>query len=260
VIWYRPRTLDELAGYLGQGSVTTIIGGGTGLLSRAMPGQLNGDAISLSELGLDRIATDGLDGCTIGATCTMSTIASSSHLCGWRAVREAAAATANPGARGVITLGGVIAARSPNADLLPALLASEATIRVMRGATGMISDAGVLDFLTSARRADEVVLGVRLGPPRVSAYEREATRSGPNPAIATSAGVRDHCGTVHFWIGGVTVVPFHCDEPLFVPTDSFISDHRCDARTRRRALHAIVGRLRTRLTASLNPVLAGELP
>jgi carbon-monoxide dehydrogenase medium subunit len=106
------------------------------------------------------------------------------------AVGEAASRSAFPAVRNVATLGGNLCARPfPEADLLPALLAAEAKVR-LAGPDGEHL-LGVEEYMASreSRPVAELITEVLAPAPgnRRSAYERLTVRGGGEYAIASVA-------------------------------------------------------------------------
>jgi carbon-monoxide dehydrogenase medium subunit len=102
-------------------------------------------------------------------------------------IGEAAARSAFPAVRNVATLGGNLAARPfPEADLVPALLAAEAKVRVVGPAGESLLD--VAEYMAD-RPAGEVIAEVVAPAPagRRSAYERLTVRGAGEYPIASVA-------------------------------------------------------------------------
>ena len=112
-------------------------------------------------------------------------------------LREAAQRSANRAVRNVATVGGnLCSAPFPASDLVPALLASEATVQI-EGSSGTTS-VDLADFLESrgARPAPELVTAIRVPcpPGRRSWYERLTVRGSseyPIAGVAVSVDLDD---------------------------------------------------------------------
>jgi carbon-monoxide dehydrogenase medium subunit len=116
-------------------------------------------------------------------------------------VGEAAGRSAFPAVRNVATIGGNLAARPfPEADLVPALLAAEARVRVVTRDGEALVDVAEYIASRDRRPAGELIVEVVAAAPatRRSAYERLTVRGGgeyPIASVAVSADV-DQDGTV----------------------------------------------------------------
>jgi aerobic carbon-monoxide dehydrogenase medium subunit len=139
---------------------------------------------------------------TIGALVTHAELA---ELDAPQALVEAAAASAFPSVRNVATLGGNLCATGfAEADLVPALLALGATVRVDE------RSVPIEDFTPGG-----LVTAVEVPVGRVSAFERLTVRGAGEYAVASVAvsaeeGMRD----LRIAIGSVEERPRLCGEPL----------------------------------------------
>jgi aerobic carbon-monoxide dehydrogenase medium subunit len=164
------------------------LAGGTWVMRSHLRGEKPKDVYvslaSVPELG--GLSVDG--GLRAGA---LATHADLSVLGGPLAViGEAARSSAFPAVRNVATVGGNLAARPfPEADLVPALLAAEATVRVVSPRAD--ASIGVDQYLASreSRPIGELIAEVAAPAPagRRSAYERLTVRGGAEYAVASIA-------------------------------------------------------------------------
>jgi len=182
----RPTSLAEAVDALAAaGERGTPVAGATWL----MRDRLRGDDVYVSLAGIAELAGVAVNGgLRAGALATHTDL---SGLDGPLAVLgEAAGRSAFPAVRNVATLGGNLGARPfPEADLVPALLAAEASLRVV--GPGSDAQLGVAAYMASRgeRPRGELVAEVVAPAPagRRSAYERLTVRGGGEYAIASVA-------------------------------------------------------------------------
>lgn len=172
--FHRPETIDAAIGVAREhGETARFIAGGTDLIiqinrKRLAPQHL----ISLTALGLDEIV-ETPTGFMIGAMATHDAVVTHP---GFQkqliALPQASAVVGGRQVRNIATVGGNIVNASPAADVVPALLALEATVE-LRGAGGtrsLLLDKFLVERGRTERRADEILTGVRFAkPPSASA-------------------------------------------------------------------------------------------
>lgn len=151
----RPGSLDEALLLLSWPG-TVVIGGGTRLAADPAPGPVQ--VVDLQALGLDRIEPLGGGRVRIGATATLQQIADSAAVPA--VVREAARRERPSTLRAQATLGGCVAAREADSELLAALLVHDAVLSIAGGpgrlalasflAARPPSGAGIIVGLTAA--------------------------------------------------------------------------------------------------------------
>jgi aerobic carbon-monoxide dehydrogenase medium subunit len=183
----RPATVqDALADLDDLGPDGAPLAGATWIMRGALPRRAYVALGGLTELRGARADAEVL---TIGALATHRDLARLQDAP--RVLRQAAGRSAFPAVRAVATLGGNLAtAGFPEADLVPALLAADATV-ALAGAR----DMPVGDYL-AARPAGALVLGVRipLVAGRRSGYERLTVRGAgeyPVASVAVSVDLAD---------------------------------------------------------------------
>jgi carbon-monoxide dehydrogenase medium subunit len=195
--WVRPSSVAEAAGLAAAGA--TLFGGGALLMSSvfaAVPGTVVVD--------LDALHLDGLDVPEVGAQVRLEDLlASAAVKQGWPAIWAAAAQIASPNVRRLASVGGTVAAALPGSDLLTALCASGAQVR-LTCADGTGCTLSVLGYLTA--RQPGVITGLHLGHRAPGAYRRLGGRPVPAPAVVTVAAV-EHDDDVEVWVGGIGRVP-----------------------------------------------------
>lgn len=188
---------DSLAGAIGlarqHGDAARFIAGGTDLViqmrrGRSAPRHL----ISLAGLGLDGIrAEDG--GFAIGATTTHDEVVLHPGFQNrLRALAEASAVIGGRQIRNVATVGGNIVNASPAADLVPVLLALDATVELAGsgGTRRLPLDGFLLDRGRTARRDDEVLTTVRFadpGPASATAFLKGGRRKAMEISVVCVA-------------------------------------------------------------------------
>lgn len=124
----RPGSLDEALLLLSWPG-TVVVGGGTRLAADPAPGPVQ--VVDLQALGLGRIEALGGGRLRIGATATLQQIADSALVPA--VVREAARRERSSTLRAQATLGGCVAAREADSELLAALLVHDAVLSIAGG-------------------------------------------------------------------------------------------------------------------------------
>lgn len=128
----RPPSLEEALAVLESSPGAVVLGGGTRLSADPAPGPV--DVVDLQALRLDRIRTTGNATVRIGAMATLQQVADSPALPA--VLREAARRERPSTLRSQATLGGCVAAREGDSELLAALLAHDAVVSIAdRGGT-----------------------------------------------------------------------------------------------------------------------------
>jgi CO/xanthine dehydrogenase FAD-binding subunit len=135
--YFEPGTLDEALGLLHRyGDKARVLAGGTDLIVQMKQGKMVPDVvISLRRLGeldfLEMASEDPASRLRLGPTTSISTIATHPLIKGnYEILREAALAIGDVQIRNQATLGGNIANASPSADMIPALIALKAHLKL----------------------------------------------------------------------------------------------------------------------------------
>ncbi|CAN5536151.1 xanthine dehydrogenase family protein subunit M [soil metagenome] len=170
--FHRPETIDAaIALAREQGEAARFLAGGTDLIiqincGRTAPRHL----ISLAGLGLDTIAETPTE-YVIGAMATHDAVVMypgfQTHLI---ALTQASAVIGGRQVRNIATVGGNIVNASPAADLVPVLLALDATVD-LRGSAGTRSmpiDRFLVERGRTERRPEEILTAVRFDKPPAS--------------------------------------------------------------------------------------------
>jgi carbon-monoxide dehydrogenase medium subunit len=180
--YHEPASVAEAVALAGRfGDAARFLAGGTDLIIQMRRGAARPrHVVSLHRVpGLDALAVNG--GVTLGALVTHRRLEQAPALQGaLRALVEGAEVVGGHQIRNVGTVGGNIANASPAADVVPVLLALDASVTLV-GATGERTLA-LEGFLTgpgrTARRPDELLTGVRCPalPPRTATAFLKAGR------------------------------------------------------------------------------------
>jgi CO/xanthine dehydrogenase FAD-binding subunit len=201
----------EAAGLAAAGA--TLLGGGALLMSSAFPA-VPGTVV----VDLDALSLGHLDVPEIGAQVRLEDLLASAEVKrGWPAVWAAVAQIASSNVRRLASVGGTVAAGLPGSDLLVALCASGAQVRVT-SADGAEVTLPVPSYL--AEHPPGVITGLHLGDRARGAYRRLGGRPAPAPAVVTVAAV-SRGGEIDVWVGGISDVP----QPL--RTGGRLHDVRC---------------------------------
>lgn len=196
----RTATVEEAVALLAElGDGAAPLAGATWIMRAG----LRGDPVARTHVALGGIAElrgiGGGDPVTVGAMTTHAELAAWPAPPALAALRQAAALSAFPQIRNVATVGGNLGARGfAEADLVPALLALDARLRL--AAPGGRTDIDVASWLTgrATRPAGELITGVELAAPpaRRSGYARLTVRGGGEYAIASVALAVERSGGV----------------------------------------------------------------
>jgi carbon-monoxide dehydrogenase medium subunit len=187
---HEPGTIDEAVGLLASlGDGGAALAGGTWV----MRAPLRGEALRRQYVSLRRL--DALRGVArtehevrIGALATHTALGAIEAGAGpLGGLAEAARRSAFPAVRNVATLGGNLSAPFPEADLVPPLLAAEATVEL--AGTGGRELVELATWLDGPRRPDALIVGVRvpLGQDRRAWFERLTVRGGAEYSLVSLA-------------------------------------------------------------------------
>jgi carbon-monoxide dehydrogenase medium subunit len=206
--FHRPETIDAAIAFArDHGEAARFIAGGTDLIiqinrRRLAPRHL----ISLAGLGLDTI-TETEAGYVIGAMATHDAVVTYP---GFQkqliALTQASAVIGGRQVRNIATVGGNIVNASPAADLVPVLLALEATVE-LRGSAGVRSlplDRFLVERGRTDRRPDEILTAVRFDkPPAASAtsFLKAGRRKAMEISVICVAAHLVHNGKARIAIG-----------------------------------------------------------
>jgi aerobic carbon-monoxide dehydrogenase medium subunit len=183
------------------------LAGGTWIMRAGLRGEDHAPFyVSLDRIpGLREVTLDG-DALRIGAGATHALLAAA--LAGdarLRGLHDAAARSANPAVRAHATVGGAVAtAAFPASDLVPALLALDASVEV--AAAAGTERLALEDFLARRGAPGALVTGAIARPPNRSGHARLTLRAAGDYPVAI-ASVAEHEDGVRVAIGSVEAVP-----------------------------------------------------
>jgi len=168
--YYRPSDIAEAAQLLSRfGRRAKVIAGGTDLLVDRPP-----EAeclVDISNLNLNYIREDK-DGINIGATTTLDSIEGSPILSRdpYQVIPEAAGMIATPTVRNMATIGGNICNASPAADLPPALMVLDTTVKIAGLSGSRVAPIGNFfkDVNETILGEDELLVEVHIPPSSAS--------------------------------------------------------------------------------------------
>jgi probable selenate reductase FAD-binding subunit len=204
--YWRPASLDEALTLLGSCQDAVVLGGGTKLNADPAPGPI--EVVDLQALRLDRIETLGDATVRIGAMATLQQIADSPALP--VVVREAARRERPSTLRSQVTLGGCVAAREGDSELLAALLAHDAAVNTA-GRDGP-TRSELAEFLAGAPLdRGRIITNVTVCTSGVAAAARTARTRADRPIVAAVARVTA-AGERRLALAGVAATPVMVDE------------------------------------------------
>lgn len=152
--YYRPENLDDALRLLAQPGTLPLAGG-----AKLLAGDVEGAVVDLQAAGLNQI--DWADGILhVGATATLTELAAAltEKEDGPSGLLKQAIHRAGPNTyRNAATLGGTIASRIPDSELLAALLVLEATLHLANGET-----LSLMDYLAAAERPSTLITAVTI--------------------------------------------------------------------------------------------------
>jgi carbon-monoxide dehydrogenase medium subunit len=176
-----PATVEEAGRLLASlGSDGGVLAGGTWIMREAAR---RPHYVSLRRVGGLATVERGAEQVRIGALATHTEIGTIGHpaLAGLAA---AARRSAFPAVRNVATLGGNLAAPFPEADLVPPLLAADATVELAGG-----QSIDIESWVRGERPEHALIVAVRVPAPaqRRAAFERLTVRAGAEYSLASVA-------------------------------------------------------------------------
>lgn len=217
-----PTSLTEAVNLLSEsGGAALPLAGGTDLIPQMRAGEASpGSLLSLRRLReLDDLAFDPGRGLRLGARVTLRQLVRDPMIRRYYPVlAEAASIMASEQVRSLATVGGNLCNGSPSADLAPPLLVLDAEV-VLVGPSGQRT-LPVGEFFVgpgaTARRPNELLLELRLPPPRGSAiYLKHTPRSYMDLAVVGVAArlVRGNGSPpqIAIALGAVAPVPMRAD-------------------------------------------------
>lgn len=189
-----PSCIDDAIALRQQlGESSRFIAGGTEVVPMMTRGKLQQTClIELTALRELTVLEPNGSGVRIGAGVTLSRLHDSPLIGHWHALAEASASIREPQVRNRGTVGGNVAHGVPSADLVPALLALEATIKVkgVRGERLVPIDEFLIGPYKTALTSDELVVEIQLPEPERSlgsAFLKMTKYGGSGLSVATVA-------------------------------------------------------------------------
>lgn len=177
--YQRPGSLDEALLLLSWPG-TVVLGGGTRLAADPAPGPVQ--VVDLQALGLGRIEPLSGGRLRIGATATLQRIADSAAVPA--VVREAARRERPSTLRAQATLGGCVAAREADSELLAALLVYDAVLSIAGGPARL----ALAEFLASRPPPGAwIITGLTVQTPGTASAARAGRTPADRPIVAAVA-------------------------------------------------------------------------
>ncbi len=176
--YIRPTTVAEALKVRSERENAFWYAGGT-RINNAEYGLRSGTAVSLELLGLHEIVSTD-DDLVLGAMVRLQELVESAELP--QVLRSAAAQVYSRNVRNMATVGGNIAAATPDSVLNPLLLACDSELQLAGNGPVLLSQ-----YLQ--QRMDDLILSVRIPACRRPAAVRKITRSSASPALVTAAAV-----------------------------------------------------------------------
>lgn len=194
----RPGSLDEALLLLFWPG-TVVLGGGTRLAADPAPGPVQ--AVDLQALGLGRIEVLSGARLRIGATATLQQIADSAVVPA--VLREAARRERPSTLRAQATLGGCVASREADSELLATLLAYDAVLSIAGGPAYL----ALAKFLADDPPSDaRIIAALTVETSGAASAARAGRTPADRPIVAAVARAGDD-GQRHLALAGVAAVP-----------------------------------------------------
>jgi len=236
--YHRPRTLAEALAILErEGESAAVLGGGTALV--AAGGNGIETVVDLQALGLDKINRSA-GAITAGAMVRLQDLADYEGLP--PIIRDGIYNEGPNTFRNMGTLGGVVAGADWESELLAALLACEAVVR-LEGPAGA-NETRLSDFLAGPEEhlAGSIITGIAFQAGGETASARVA-RTPADRAIVAAAGRRAPDGTLRIALSRVARSPILADPDGLDALDC-PGDFRGSAEYRRQMANVLVTRIR----------------
>jgi CO/xanthine dehydrogenase FAD-binding subunit len=214
--YVRPEGIADVVGALVRGEDPVVLGGGTMLVPDMTHGRTRpGMVVDLVAAGLSYVELRD-DGVAIGAMTTYAELLDHPRAVVPALLRAVAAGvTGGPQIRNRGTIGGSASYANPSSEVLAALVAHEAVMRLSssRGDRDVPAHEFALDAFRTVRRPDEVLREVvipRLLEGSRTGYVKLKLAEGSWP-IATAAAVALHDRPVRVALGGVAATPLQLE-------------------------------------------------
>ena len=242
---HEPATIDEAVDLIGSlGADGAALAGATWVMREAVR---RPHYVSLRQLAELRAIEATEDVVRIGALATHADIGAIESGAGaLGALAEAARRSAFPAVRNVATLGGNLAAPFPEADLVPPLLAADATLEV--AVAGELLAVDVQSWVKGERPAGALIIAARVPAPplRRAWFERLTVRGGAeysivSVAVSADVGADGAVFAARVAVGAVADVPVRTAAAESALTGSRL-DRAAGEAAGRAASQALIGR------------------
>lgn len=199
--YHRPQTLTDALHLLNRDDVrTALVAGGTSLVPTLGKKEID-EVVDLQALGLDGIEDED-DGLHLGALLPLQTLVDDERVP--PLVQEGAFREGPNTFRHQSTLGGTIASRHWESELLAALLVHDATV-IVETATGS-QTLFLTDFLAQQEQPQGIITGITIATGGTTGHARVA-RTPLDTAIVAAHARRDASGAVRLALTGVGTTP-----------------------------------------------------
>jgi carbon-monoxide dehydrogenase medium subunit len=190
-----PETVDEALALLAEhGDEATVLAGGQSLVPmlnfRLVRPRLVVDLNRVS--ALDDLAPEDDGALRLGALVRTAALEAHAGTAAWSGLRKALEHSGHPQIRNRGTVGGNVAHADPASELTAVLVALDGvvTLRSVAAERAVPAEQFLLGPYSTARRADELVTSIRLGPPpERSTFSELARRHGDFALVGVYAGV-----------------------------------------------------------------------
>ena len=214
--YQRPATMEAALACLARADVV-LLGGGTKLNTAAAPGPV--EVVDLQALGLDQIGSRDGGTAVIGATVTLGRLAGSVIVPG--VIREAARREQPSTLRAQATVGGCVATGDPESELLAALLAHGAVVRV--AGPGRAPELTLQQLLSELPLpAGAIITAVTIDTGGRSSAARTGRTPADRPIVAAVARVTAD-GRARVALTGVAATPVLIEGPA-LPDGAALTD------------------------------------
>ena len=212
--YHRPVTLEAAVALLHREQPTVLLGGGSHLVP-SLTGEPT-DVVDLQALGLRGICEDGTT-LALGAMATFGDLAECERLPS--GVRELARREAPSTLRTLATVGGLVASRDADSELLASFLVLGATVTI-HSSVGRHTVA-LHELLANGIAPGEIVVHINVDPACTVTSER-TVRTGMDRAIVAIVGSRAADGSVVLAATGMAGGPVvFADPALLTPQSDF---------------------------------------
>lgn len=237
--YHRPESLDVALALLERPQRTLVLGGGSNLVP-----SLSGaptDVVDLQSLGLRGICHDG-PLLALGAMSTFADLASCLELPA--GVRDLARREAPSTLRTLATVGGLVASRDPDSELLAALLVMKASVTTVTTAGRRSKPLAVV--MAEGIANGEIILAVTVDP-SATVVSARTVRTGMDRAIVAVVGARSSDGTITLAATGAASTPV-----IFSDASSLkpVGDFRGSAQYRLQLAAVLCTRVRSTLSTN----------